>query len=64
MHLRTAAMLSPQIKRKRGTSARWLVSAADYVGDDGSEKPRLHVPTVAAMGRGRRPNRRSNQFTR
>ena len=40
-------------KGKRGTSAGWLVSAAD-VGDDGSEKPRLHavgkVPTVAAMG--------------
>ena len=40
-------------KGKRGTSAGWLVSAAD-VGNDGSEKPRLHavgkVPTVAAMG--------------
>ena len=36
-----------------GKKAGWLWSAAD-VGDDGSEKPRLHavgkVPTVAAMG--------------
>jgi len=68
VHLRTAATVEPANKKEaRGTSARWLVSAAD-VGDDGSEKPRLHavgkVPTVAAMGRGRRPNRRSNQFTR
>ena len=52
-HLRTVAIVEPA-KGKRGTSAGWhLVSAAD-VGDDGSEKPRLHavgkVPTVAAMG--------------
>jgi hypothetical protein len=64
VHLRTAAIVEPANKKEaRGTSARWLVSAAD-VGDDGSEKPRLHVPTVAAMGRGRRPNTRSSQFTR
>ena len=52
VHLRTAAIVEPA-KGKRGTSAGWLVSAAD-VGDDGSEKPRLQavgkVPTVAAMG--------------
>ena len=52
VHLRTVAIVEPA-KGKRGTSAGWLVSAAD-VGDDGSEKPRLHavgkVPTVAAMG--------------
>ena len=52
VHLTTVAIVEPA-KGKRGTSAGWLVSAAD-VGDDGSEKPRLHavgkVPTVAAMG--------------
>ena len=42
-------------KGKRGTSAGWLVSAAD-VGDDGSEREAQatcsigKVPTVAAMG--------------
>ena len=52
VHLRTVAIVEPA-KGKRGTSAGWLVTAAD-VGDDGSEKPRMQavgkVPTVAAMG--------------
>ena len=52
VHLKTVAIVEP-VKGKRGTSAGWLVTAAD-VGDDGSEKPRLQavgkVPTVAAMG--------------
>ena len=41
VHLRTVAIVEPA-KGKRGTSAGWLVSAAD-VGDDGNEKPRLHA---------------------
>ena len=52
VHLRTVANIVEPAKGKRGTSAGWLVSAAD-VGDDGREKPRLHavgkVPTVAAI---------------
>ena len=50
VHLKTVAIVEPA-KGKRGTSAGWLVSAAD-VGDDGSEKPRLQAVEARSKDQG------------